>query len=158
LGNSTDIEAIYTAGGTPGYEYTWTPSAGLDSETGEIVSATPDSTTEYIVTAIDLNGCAKRDTVVVTVNATLYIFPEGFTPNGDGSNDTYDIIMSEGVEVLRFDIYNRWGELIFSDNSGSWDGRYKGNLQAMDTYLFQAELELPNGNKVSEAGDFVLVQ
>jgi gliding motility-associated-like protein len=158
LGNSTDLEAIYTAGGTPGYDYSWTPNTGLDSDNGEFVVATPDSTTEYIVTAVDVNGCAKRDTVVVTVNATLYVFPEGFTPNGDGSNDTYDIIRSDGVDVLRFDIYNRWGELIFSDNSGSWDGRYKGSLQAMDTYLFQAELQLPNGERVSEAGDFVLVQ
>lgn len=158
LGNSTDIEAIYTAGGSPGYDYYWTPSTGLDSDMGEIVTASPDSTTEYIVTVIDMNGCAKTDTVVVTVNFTLYVFPEGFTPNGDGNNDVYSIIMSDGVEVLSFEIYNRWGELIYSDNTGSWDGRYKGALQAMDTYLFRAELKLPNGSEVSESGDFVLVQ
>ncbi|MEX2588760.1 MAG: hypothetical protein WD334_01060, partial [Chitinophagales bacterium] len=63
-----------------------------------------------------------------------------------------------GVEVLEFKIYNRWGELIYTDNAGNWDGRYKGTLQAMDTYLFRADIELPNGSRVSESGDFVLVR
>ncbi|MEX2632736.1 MAG: gliding motility-associated C-terminal domain-containing protein, partial [Balneolales bacterium] len=112
-GTSTDLEVIYTAGGAPFYEYLWEPDAGLNNTTGEYVTASPDSTTSYIVTVIDENGCRKTDTVVVNVDHTLYVFPEGFTPNGDGHNDNYEIIKSEGVEVLEFKIYNRWGELIY---------------------------------------------
>lgn len=157
-GSSTDLEVIYTAGGSPDYDYVWEPEAGLNTNNSDFVTASPDTTTNYLVTVIDENGCTKTDSVLVIVNHTLYVFPGGFTPNGDGNNDSYEIILSEGVEVLDFKIYNRWGELIYTDQAGSWNGNYKGNLQAMDTYLYRAKLELPNGSQVSEAGDFVLVR
>ncbi|MEX0812848.1 MAG: LamG-like jellyroll fold domain-containing protein [Chitinophagales bacterium] len=158
LGDNTYLEVILSEGGSPPYTYSWTPDRGLDNQSGIRVTASPDSTTAYIVTLIDDNGCITTDTVLVEVNPNLFIFPEGFTPNGDGHNDTYEILISENVEVVEFKIYNRWGELIHSDNKGRWNGYYKGALQSMDNYLYRAKLKLPDGAEVDEAGDFVLVR
>ncbi|MCF8289947.1 MAG: gliding motility-associated C-terminal domain-containing protein, partial [Chitinophagaceae bacterium] len=62
-----------------------------------------------------------------------------FTPNGDGKNDEFKIIVNNpsGVTLISFQIYNRNGTLIFSTNkiSEGWDGRYKGIVQDMGIYF-----------------------
>lgn len=158
LGDFAELEVMLSEGGTPPYIFNWTPVHGLNDQSGTLVSASPDSTTSYIVTLTDANGCNVSDTVLIKVNPNLFIFPEGFTPNGDGHNDFYEILSNEGVEVLDFKVYNRWGELLHQDQIGSWDGKYKGNLQAMDNYIYRAKLKLPDGSEIETAGDFVLVK
>jgi gliding motility-associated-like protein len=43
-----------------------------------------------------------------------------------------------GVEEYKFDIYDRWGEKIFSttDTTSGWDGTYKGKLCQQDVYVY----------------------
>ena len=47
--------------------------------------------------------------------------PNGFTPNGDGHNDTWAIENCDGCKVL---IFNRWGDEVYKSNSyqNDWDG------------------------------------
>ncbi|MBL4656764.1 MAG: right-handed parallel beta-helix repeat-containing protein, partial [Flavobacteriales bacterium] len=59
------------SGGTPPYTYTWSPSATLDDTTIANPTATPTSTTTYIVRVDDASGCSKTDTVIIVVNAGL---------------------------------------------------------------------------------------
>ncbi|MEO5675118.1 MAG: SBBP repeat-containing protein [Chitinophagales bacterium] len=53
---------------TGGTNYTWTPAAGLTSNTIPNPIASPAATTSYIVTVDNGLGCSGKDTVVVTVN------------------------------------------------------------------------------------------
>jgi gliding motility-associated-like protein len=63
-GQSTTLTAS-NAGPT----YTWSPSTGLSSTTGAIVTASPATTTTYTVTSPAAAGiCAASGTVTVTVN------------------------------------------------------------------------------------------
>jgi gliding motility-associated-like protein len=48
--------------------YTWTPNNTLSSATGATVNANPIATTDYTVTATDLNGCINTATSNVLVN------------------------------------------------------------------------------------------
>ncbi|MBW8051557.1 MAG: PKD domain-containing protein [Cytophagales bacterium] len=50
--------------------YFWSPSTGLDTNSGDTVIAAPVSTTTYTVTGIASNFCEDQDVVTVTVNAT----------------------------------------------------------------------------------------
>jgi gliding motility-associated-like protein/uncharacterized repeat protein (TIGR01451 family) len=55
------------------------------------------------------------------------IIPEGFSPNGDGKNDSFIIQIPTGVTLESCNIYNRWGQLVFKDTTGiitkqGWDG------------------------------------
>ena len=61
-GDSVILNA--SGGGT----YSWTPSTSLKFINDSIVNAGPSSTTIYIVTVTDTNGCVNRDSVTVTVN------------------------------------------------------------------------------------------
>jgi hypothetical protein len=61
-GDTTQLSA------TGGISYTWSPSEGLSCIDCEAPMASPQQTTEYIVTGTDINGCSSTDTVVVYVN------------------------------------------------------------------------------------------
>lgn len=63
-GSSTTVGGI----GVVGQTYLWSPTTGLSSSTVSNPTAAPTTTTTYIVTAT-LNGCTKKDTAKVTVNA-----------------------------------------------------------------------------------------
>lgn len=63
LGSSTPLNA------SGANTYSWSPSTGLSSTTGAMVTATPTSTTTYTVTGTAANGCVKSATVTVTVNS-----------------------------------------------------------------------------------------
>ena len=47
--------------------YAWSPSTGLSATTGNTVNASPSSTTTYVVTGTDANGCVNSSTASVNV-------------------------------------------------------------------------------------------
>ncbi|HUM46332.1 MAG TPA: gliding motility-associated C-terminal domain-containing protein, partial [Chitinophagales bacterium] len=49
----------------------------------------------------------------------------------------FGLINAESYDVS-FSIFNRWGQMVFhtNDPEQSWDGRFEGKLQAMDTYVY----------------------
>jgi len=53
------------------------------------------------------------------------VIPKGFSPNGDNINDKFIINNAPGAEIS-LQIYNRWGSLVYENNSYSpetaWDG------------------------------------
>ncbi len=51
-----------------GILYSWGPTAGLNNPFSASPVAKPTSTTNYVVTTTDLNGCTDTDEVIVTVN------------------------------------------------------------------------------------------
>jgi gliding motility-associated-like protein len=77
------------------------------------------------------NGCSDFINGVINVNELFNLFvPSAFTPNGDGINDVFKL-QGTGIDVnnFQFDIFNRWGELVFSskDPSQAWAGGVNGN-------------------------------
>lgn len=89
-------------------------------------------------------GCTATDTVSVRLRATCFV-PNGFTPNGDGQNDTWNIAcLNEGdYPNAIVKIFNRWGELIYKDERGyrvPWDGTRNGELVPIGTYYFAIDL------------------
>ena len=70
-GNDQSICAGSTAQlqATGATSYTWTPSAGLSCTNCANPVATIGTTTKFIVTGMDGNGCSNKDSVIVTVNA-----------------------------------------------------------------------------------------
>ncbi|MEO5674427.1 MAG: T9SS type A sorting domain-containing protein [Chitinophagales bacterium] len=65
-GNSVQLTAI---GGT---SFAWTPATGLSDSSIANPVATPDSTTTYIVSASDSNGCFSSDSVLIVVQPAGY--------------------------------------------------------------------------------------
>jgi len=51
--------------------YTWSPATGLDATTGTIVNASPATTTTYIVSGTDGNGCINTASASINVGAAV---------------------------------------------------------------------------------------
>ena len=68
---------------------------------------------------------------------TFYV-PNAFSPNGDSRND-YFIGTGIGVKYFNMNIYNRWGNLIYTTTNSEmpWDGSYRSQQQPEGTYLYQ---------------------
>jgi gliding motility-associated-like protein len=74
-------------------------------------------------------GCLDSTTQLIQVKGdVLYYVPNAFTPDGDEHNNTFSPVFTSGYipGSYQFDIYNRWGELIFSSQNPEigWDGYY----------------------------------
>ena len=94
----------------------------------------------YTVTAIDNNG-NESDTsnVVCVINCPIYELPNAFTPNGDGQNERFVPTSRCFIERVDFQIFNRWGQLVFEteDPALEWDGKNGGGDDlASGTYYY----------------------
>lgn len=69
--------ATLTASGAS--SYTWSPSSGLSSTTGSVVTASPSSITTYTVTGTGSNGCTATATATVKVDPVLNISISAFS-------------------------------------------------------------------------------
>ena len=84
------------------------------------------------------NVVSWSNKIIVDFNPLLWI-PDAFTPqNGDNLNNTFHIFVAN-YKSFQVNIYNRWGEHIFSstDPNKQWDGTFKGTKCAEGVYLYQ---------------------
>ncbi len=137
-----------TIGGSPtgnvGVTYTWGPSTGLGDPLSPNPVAGPAGTTTYVVVVMDSAGCTASDTMVLDVVPSIW-FPDGFTPNGDGTNDTWVIDYIYLFPECEVEVYNRWGEQLFRSvgYNTPWDGRYDGKDLPVGTYYYVIKLNDP---------------
>jgi len=115
-------------------------------------------TGDYQITlvAYGLNSCAN-DTAygfikIISGLVTVYI-PNAFSPNNDGINDYFNIT-GVGIKSYTYNIYNRWGENIFSTTSdvpplggqgagegeAAWDGNFKGAEAPEGIYIYTVDV------------------
>ena len=103
---------------------------------------TPQTLTQVEQSA---NGCDFEHTINLQMESCIieeaYIYiPNVFTPNGDLVNDTFEIIIQNGI-VERGWILNRWGNIVctFSPTQLKWNGRDertgKSVLDGVYTYV-----------------------
>lgn len=148
-----DVEVIeyFNAqiGGSPttpsGNSVVWTPPTYLtDTTAANPYAQEVEFNTTYIVTVTDTNGCQASDTMELIVLPEL-VFPNGFSPNGDGTNDTWVISFSDEFPDMEVNVYNRWGELLYYNRGtyAPWEGRYKDELVPVGTYYYVINLNHP---------------
>lgn len=67
--------------------------------------------------------------------------PNAFTPNQDGANDVFSpIIICGDVDQYVFQVFNRWGQLVFRSDMASgtgWEGQFNGADSPSDEYVWQ---------------------
>jgi gliding motility-associated-like protein len=104
-----------------------------DFGNGEFSTANSPTTTYtpygyYDVTLIAYNdiGCSDTVTKQIYIKPEFYFYaPNAFTPNGNRQNEYYSVSVI-GAIGFEFQIFNRWGELIYetTDQYFQWDGTY----------------------------------
>ena len=115
------------------------PDSGTDAD-GDGISDSADLNDEVFGDAVGLDSC------VVVYNE--------FTPNNDGLNDTLIINCLENYPNNRLEIFNRWGNTVYSKSQydNSWKGESNGRVnvqvdEGLPSGTYYYVLDLGNGEK-----------
>ncbi len=146
-----------------GYSYVWFPQAGLSNPFSQITQATPEQTTQYVVSITD-GICTKSVSVKVNVlevvcDRTYVYIPNAFSPNGDLENDVLYVRSAIATKIL-FRIFDRWGEMVFetTDQNIGWDGTFRDKLLKPDTYDYYLEATCVQGEQKIIKGNVTLIR
>jgi len=135
-----------TANDSTTVNFLWSPPIGLSTPTAlrPLLTVTQDQT--YTLTATGGGSCEATDFLTVKVLKPVKI-PNAFSPNGDGTNDTWILENLSDYPGATVDVFNRYGQQIFSSVGYSlpWDGTVKGKPLPVATYYYI--IDLKNGNK-----------
>lgn len=149
----TDSAINLTAPTVNGGTYSWIgPNGYTSSNQNPVISpATVADSGNYVVT-VSANGCASSPSVVfVSIDTCVtddFHIPDGFSPNGDGTNDLFVIRGILNFPGNTFLVYNRWGNKVFEANpyTNTWDGKSDGGLSVggdqlpVGTYFYVLDL------------------
>jgi gliding motility-associated-like protein len=141
--------------------YYWSSNANLSCSNCTNPSIVAIDTAQYMLTVTDAStGCFTIDSLMVYVIEDFDIFlPNGFSPNGDDNNDIF-LLRGRGIKDFILNVYDRWGELIFTSNSLNygWDGTFNSKPLMSGTYVYTLSYtNFKNINKFTK-GNLTLIR
>ena len=101
----------------------------------------------------------------VLLSSAIYV-PTIFSPNGDGVNDLIAPLTDPSITSFEyFEIYSRWGELIFSktnfmpNQAGfGWDGTLREKPAMPGVYVYRLKAFNKRGKEYRQYGDITLIR
>lgn len=145
----------------------WSPVKPCPDSTCQTQCITPLQSLSFTLTATDSTGCVLEDEINIRVSNKNRVYaPTVFNPDSNFPNNRFFLGADKGVRLIRhIFIADRWGELLFEVHDiepslpdYGWDGRFRGKVMHVDTYMFWAELERIDGTTFIETGSFSLVR
>jgi gliding motility-associated-like protein len=147
--------------------YRWSPSEGLSCADCLQPSVSATQSRAYQLYAESEAGCRDSALVYILLQPPQAVYvPQAFSPNGDGLNDRLQVLSSSaGVEILSFQVFNRWGTLVFETKGSSyggirasWDGTFSGKPAPVDTYIYVVEVKFPGEDLRKIKGAVLLIR
>jgi len=108
-----------------------------------------------------LNPTTKSPTKY-QVRDLVFNIPEGFSPNNDGVHD-YFVIIKPLNYTVDLEVFNRWGNIVFSSNNynNDWNGKGTGNFAGQDLVdggYYYSLRAVDDKGKVQVFKGFVIIQ
>lgn len=141
----------------------WTFGDGDSSDVADpIHEFKAEGTYNTCLVITNKNGCMDTTCNDITIHpiSSFYI-PNAFTPNNDGSNDTF---MGYGSNIASFqmEIFDRWGNFIFETDNlyEGWTGKIKatGEIAPEDIYVYRVVLKYKSSKTRTLTGTITLVK
>ncbi len=169
LGDTVQLQAFSNIPEWALSSIVWTPSSTLSCDDCLEPYAFPHQTTTYTITISNENGCPATDDITLRVRKDRGIYiPNVFSPlNDDGINDIFHIFsdMKTVKNISTFQVFDRWGELIFEDYdfmpddpAHGWDGMFRGEPMNPAVFVYWAAVEFIDGEVIIFKGDVTLVR
>ena len=145
------VSCLNIALNTPqqGSTYTWdlpgaSPDSSLLASPGQVCYVDSGTYPAFL----KQDGCLV-DSTLITVDNPDDQFPNAFTPNNDGVNETFRPLITCPVEEFTMEIFNRWGVKIFetTDPETGWDGNVNGQPAPVDTYIYRVQFFAVKGTE-----------
>lgn len=155
----------YRFKGSGAESYRWEPTTYLsDPFNPQPTAIFPDSGTYvYYLHGSNVSGCEDVDTIVIKVALYPHMFlPNAFSPNGDGLNDVLKPEMVGYALVNTFEVFNRYGQLVYkssNNNNFGWDGNYLGRPADIGVYYYRITFTDPfSQERHIKTGDVTLLR
>jgi gliding motility-associated-like protein len=168
LGESVDITALYSTALAEGLIFSWfendsliTSGVDLDQIT---IESLPEGEPVYSLIIETPTGCTAEISESIIVQRPIIDVPNVFTPNGDQDNEFFDIVHQGARELLiidEFKVYNRWGQLIYDNDTPAtgWDGNFNDRPQPTEAYFYMIRVLFKNGEEAAKfQGNVTLVR
>lgn len=93
----------------------------------------------FVVQLFNGSTCVNDRIIIEDDCRPTVVAPNAFTPNQDGTNDTFSVFPNDYVTEYAIFIFDRWGEMVFQsdDQDFQWDGVYRGQLLPTGTYAYK---------------------
>jgi gliding motility-associated-like protein len=164
-----NFDFVNTSQGATSYYWDFGDPAALNG-TNNSTAVNPSHGYSYVgeykvnLVATSDKGCVDIAYILVEVapDFALYI-PNAFTPDGNNVNDVFQP-MGVGIdeENYRMDIFDRWGENIFTSNNfrKGWDGSVKGSSKTapQGVYTYKLMVKDTQGNKHPYVGHVTVIR
>lgn len=119
--------------------YRWDLGDGTTSRDDQVAHSYMDLDDHWVrLHVVSYTGCVANDSLLVRPPGHIY-FPNCFTPDGDGINETFGPI-GHNIEEFEMSVYDRWGHLVYTteDWNKPWDGKVNGSDAAMQgVYIYK---------------------
>jgi gliding motility-associated-like protein len=143
---------------TNAVHFNWFPVSGINNSSLSNPLFSPLVNTRYFYTATTDEGCSVSDSIDFIVRQEgVADMPNAFNPN----NTTFKPSFRGNFAMEIFEIYDRWGQKIFSSsniNSG-WDGKLNGMPQPNGVYVYIIRLrDAQTGKMVNKTGNVTLLR
>jgi gliding motility-associated-like protein len=149
------------------WQLLWSPSGIMDCEVCNEVVITPESGTDIKLLLTHTSGCTYEVYFRISLEESEISVPNIFSPDGDGINDEWKVIMPPGIELQVCQVFDRWGELVYRTGQSSgqagksgqiiWDGRFKGRQVPIGVYVYVIHYT-QNGEKKVMTGDITVIR
>ena len=167
FGDSIQI-MVTTSSTSPNITFEWSaPISGtLSCEDCQNPWSSTENTQLYHLVGRDSSGCIGEDFVLVRVikRQDIYV-PTGFTPNGDAVNNILNVFGKEGTVVNLFQVYDRWGEIVFesrdffvNNTNIGWDGSFRNKKMNSGVYIWYIEATFEDGSTKKFHGQTTLIR
>lgn len=136
-GESISLMAVPTGGDFA--TYSWSPVATLSSPNQASTTASPLDSVTYTVEAETLEGCIVIKKIKVLVEVGTDVFGDkAFSPNGDGQNDTWELLRKELYVDCTLTIYDKNGSKVYEKKGydNDWDGTNNGKKLNPGVYYY----------------------
>ncbi len=139
--SSNDILEVNVTG-IGEYEYSLDNGAWQESPRFEGVSGG-----EHTIYVRDIYNCNEITTIKIVID-----YPRFFTPNGDGYNNSWNIVGIADQLSAKIFIYDRYGKLIKQLNpiGPGWDGTFNGDYLPSSDYWFTVEYTEPRDGTIRQ--------
>ena len=158
LGDSALLSATVN---DPNDMYQWAPAHFFDNNDRSVIYGRIERVGYVTLTVTTPFGCHATDSLLITPQPCCdLLFPNAFTPNGDGVNDVFRPVPHAGHHPIHtFMVANRWGQIVYesvSDQAG-WDGNFNGMQQDLGVYFYYIMYDC-NGKAIEEKGEVTLIR
>ena len=153
LTNQDDSVSVNAVTLEPNLTAHWHPDDFLQDHNSLNQKLLPTRDITYNVVVINSLGCKIVKEVKFIMQGAfkeLVYFPTAFSPNGDGLNDTFEII-SKVDGVFEFKVFDRWGAEVYRETSmkPSWDGNISNlSKPSFPIGIYNAQLKLVGSSDI----------